>query len=93
MSELNDKDRVYSLSKNASSLDDLEEMLARLVRGLNEGKFPMAEDHDVASYLEAVYGWVRDSHGYQTNTDTSFDPEMPTWNVLAKFLQAAIHYN
>lgn len=85
--------RVSFLSENAGSLADVEEMLERLVTGLQVDDFPMAEDHSIDCYIEAVRGFVMDSHGYRRNSRPSFDPETPTWDVFALFLQAAIYYN
>jgi hypothetical protein len=47
---------------------------------------------DLGSFLEALSGWLGDCGGYYTNTGSSLNPEIASWQLFADALQAAKIY-
>ena len=49
------------------------------------------ENHDLASFLDALAAWVEDMDGYYHNLGERV-PDQPTWRMLGQILLAARAY-
>jgi hypothetical protein len=69
---------------------DFVEFVGALIADLKE-KPEEWENHDLASFLEAVKAWVEDMDGYFKNIGER-TPDQPSWKTLAQILRAARVY-
>jgi len=72
------------------SKDDLARFIVELRSelGADEGRW---ENADLASYLEALAGWVGDMGGWFKNQGQPV-PHDPSWSLVAQMLRAATLY-
>ncbi len=79
-----------SVLESITSKEDLAELIDELRRDLvhNPGTW---ENVDLAAYLEALAGWIRDMEGYYEKRG-ELVPTTPTWKLLGEILLAARVY-
>ncbi len=70
---------------------DLASFVQRLVREFNDRPDEW-ENADLASFLEALAGWIEDMDGYYANMGEPF-PDPPHWRTFADMLLGARVYD
>lgn len=78
------------LLESIASKEDLAELIDELRRDLVHNPDTW-ENVDLAAYLEALAGWLRDMEGYYEHRGEPV-PTNPSWKLLGEILMAARMY-